>query len=192
VFDPSKIVQITLLRPSGDVVFETPWPSDEKLMERAKARKILGSGTSEAQVEEQLARNRQADLAWLRQLAPAAVEIDEHEAALICEQLLGCEARTPERVAGNIEMTLDSIFGAIEVSVSVPTQVQLAKYQRGILARREVRGVREVTLRLEAGAELYAAIKRTDVILPVTYQVAVCGAVVLYMEALTAASVSFR
>jgi len=190
MFDPSKTIQINLIRPDADVSFVCPWPTDEQLIERSKARKIIGGAVAESVMEENAAKNRAGDLAWLKQLAPEAVDVDEYEANDICAELLACEAGLPTRVAGRIELNLSTVFGEIPIVVRIPARPAIAEYERTVLARRDVRGVREVTMRLEAGAKLYDQICESPKLLPVIYKVAVCGAVVNYLETLRSATVN--
>lgn len=190
MFDPTKTIRIQLIRATGDVFFVCPWPSDSQLIERSKARKIIAGAVSDSAVEDQAAKHRIGDLAWLKALAPEAVEIDEYEAADIVEQLLACEASRPSRAGGSIEMELATVFGDIPVSVRIPTRPQIATYERDVMIRRENRGVREISMRLEAGSRLYDAIANEITPLPVIYKVAVCGAVVNYLDSLKAATVN--
>ena len=159
-------------------------------MERSRSRKILGGAVSESAIDDNDAKNRDADLAWLKQLAPSAVEVDAYEALDICSELLAVETNTPTRVAGRIEVTLSTVFGEIPVTVRIPARPAIAEYEKTVLAKREVRGVREISMRLEAGAKLFDAIAETPKVLPVIYKVAVCGAVVNYIETLRSATVN--
>lgn len=190
MFELAKTIQVNLIRPEGDVAFVCPWPSDEQLIERSRGRKIIGGAVSEAVLEDNAARNRAGDLVWLKQLAPESVEIDEYEASDICGELLACEASAPVRVAGRIELTLATVFGEIPVTVRIPSRPAIAEYERTVLAKRDVRGIREIVMRLEAGAKLFDGICEAPQGLPVIYKVAVCGAVVNYIETLRSATVN--
>ncbi len=190
MFDSTKTIQINLIRPDGDVSFVCPWPTDEQLIERSRHRKILGGNVSETAIEDNDAKNRAADAAWLKQLAPEAIDIDPYEAADICGELLAVETSNPVRVAGRIEVALSTIFGEIPVVVRIPARPAIAEYERTVVAKRDVRGLREITMRLEAGGRLYDAIAESPKALPVIYKVAVCGAVVNYLESLRTATVN--
>ena len=190
MFDPTKTIQINLIRPGGDVSFVCPWPTDEQLIERSRNRRILGGAVSEAAIEDNELRNRAQDLAWLKQLSPDAVEIDDYEASDVCAELLSVEAGVPSRVAGRIEVSLSTVFGEIPVVLRIPARSAIAEYEKTIIAKRDVRGVREITMRLEAGAKLYDAIVDSPQVLPIIYKVAACGAVVNYLESLRSATVN--
>lgn len=190
MFDPTKTLSIQLIREQGDVSFICPWPTDEQLTERSRTRKILGGGASDAAIEEADAKNRKNDLDWLKKLAPESVDIDEYEASYVCAQMLNVDVIDVSRVAGQIEMTLETPFGAIPVAVRIPSRPAIAEYERTVIAKRDVRGVREITMRLEAGAKLYDAIAEGPKVLPVIYKVAVCGAVVNYLDNLRGATVN--
>lgn len=190
MFDPTKTLNIHLVRSEGDVSFVCAWPTDEQLIERSRARKILGSGASEAAIEESEARHRKNDLDWLKKLAPESVEIDEYEASYVCSQMLHVDVSEVTRVAGRLEMTLETPFGEIPVCVRIPSRPAIAEYERTVIAKKDVRGVREITMRLEAGAKLYDSIAEGNPLLPVIYKVAVCGAVVNYIDNLRGATVN--
>ena len=178
MFDRLQKIPVRLLRQDGDIRTQAAFPSDEQIIQRAVARKIISTDLGRGQEKADWAQP-DFDL----RLAEELIEMEnsgitQREAERLIFAMLEVEVLDCQRGVGGFEASISHrTFGLQTIVVKVPTSGQLEDFERQYAVKKFVSTKqRSLQFNHKISAEIWAQIGQA-VDIPINWKSAIIQAV---------------
>lgn len=190
LFDTNALFKFPITLPEGKKLVTLKFPTDQQICDRQRARKITIIQYGANETETKSPESPDEDLKLLQELIqpPIVTCLDGYDAGRIIESITGCSALDPAEDGIAYKVQLLTYGGLITThKVGIPSGAQKARFNRFFTSTREQGKIQKITINLDAGSDLYAALSGSAegyaAEIPVTHKVAVVKAVIDKCEA---------